>query len=324
MQTQRCFAVNPSVDPLLDVARQTYADVTSDIHDTANKYQQVYPSFNIRLVHNSKRGYHLMMKTSEEVNTQAFILVSTKGGSIFFSTEELESLNQKCNEAVRHLTNRILNCRSFFTQHHHRIVQVNEIYILTGRVLEELVAKLRPYIGILNSLADSLSLLDLLQSFASMVTLSNGTLTRPQFNSAGAIAIEKGRHPLETMVTSEQFIPNDCFLTEECCMKILHGPNMSGKSTYLRQVALLTIMAHTGSFVPAARCSFGNIDRIFTRIGTSGNAKHTCSCNVCHVSVLSYTHSLLQMTWKQMPAPLCLKWLRFKISCRIALANHSL
>ena len=125
----------------------------------------------------------------------------------------------------------------------------------------------------MNSLADSLSLLDLLQSFASMVTLSNGMLTRPQFNSAGAIAIEKGRHPLETMVTSENFIPNDCFLTEECCMKILHGPNMSGKSTYLRQVALLTIMAHTGSFVPAARSSFGNIDRIFTRIGTSGKSK---------------------------------------------------
>ena len=101
MQTQRCFAVNPSVDPLLDVARQTYADVTSDIHDTASKYQQVYPSFNIRLVHNSKRGYHLMMKTSEELNMQSFILVSTKGGNIFFSTEELESLNQKCNEAVR-------------------------------------------------------------------------------------------------------------------------------------------------------------------------------------------------------------------------------
>jgi hypothetical protein len=101
MQTQRCFAVNPSVDPLLDVARQTYADVTSDIHDTANKYQQVYPSFNIRLVHNSKRGYHLMMRASEEVNTQAFILVNAKGGNIFFSTEELESLNQKCNEAVR-------------------------------------------------------------------------------------------------------------------------------------------------------------------------------------------------------------------------------
>jgi DNA mismatch repair ATPase MutS len=101
MQTQRCFAVNPSVDPLLDVARQTYADVTSDIHDTANKYQQVYPAFNIRLVHNSKRGYHLMMKSSEELNMQAFILVNTKGGNIFFSIEELESLNQKCNEAVR-------------------------------------------------------------------------------------------------------------------------------------------------------------------------------------------------------------------------------
>jgi DNA mismatch repair protein MSH4 len=271
MQTQRCFAVNPSVDPLLDVARQTYADVTSDIHDTANKYQQVYPAFNIRLVHNSKRGYHLMMKVSEELNMQAFILVSTKGGSIFFSTEELESLNQKCNEAVRIFT----KCRnSFFECFLTWPLQVNEIYIITGRVLEELICKLRPYIGILNSLADSLSLLDLLQSYASMVTLSNGMLTRPQFNSAGAIAIEKGRHPLETMVTSEHFIPNDCFLTEECCMKILHGPNMSGKSTYLRQVALLTIMAHTGSFVPAVRSSFGNIDRIFTRIGTSGKSKH--------------------------------------------------
>jgi DNA mismatch repair ATPase MutS len=101
MQTQRCFAVNPSVDPLLDVARQTYADVTSDIHDTANKCQHLYPTLNIRLVHNSRRGYHLMMKSSEELNMQSFIMISSKGGSVFFSTEELESLNQKCNEAVR-------------------------------------------------------------------------------------------------------------------------------------------------------------------------------------------------------------------------------
>jgi DNA mismatch repair protein MutS len=84
----------------------------------------------------------------------------------------------------------------------------------------------------------------------------------------GAIKITDGRHPVIERFTSEQFIANDTILdTEENRMIILTGPNMSGKSTYIRQVALITLIAQLGSYVPATSAKIAITDRIFTRVG---------------------------------------------------------
>src|SRR5438046_7875139 len=81
-----------------------------------------------------------------------------------------------------------------------------------------------------------------------------------------------GRHPVvERMMTREKFIPNDVILTEDARMVILTGPNMAGKSTVLRQVGLIVLMAQVGSFVPASKARIGLVDRLFTRVGASDN-----------------------------------------------------
>jgi DNA mismatch repair protein MutS len=89
----------------------------------------------------------------------------------------------------------------------------------------------------------------------------------PQLTDEPGIAIERGRHPVVEKVRNEPFEPNDLRLDDDRRMLVITGPNMGGKSTYMRQNALIVLLAHIGSYVPAARAAIGPIDRIFTRIG---------------------------------------------------------
>ena len=120
-------------------------------------------------------------------------------------------------------------------------------------------------------LSDKLSDLDALLSLAKIANLNN--YVRPKFNNEGVIEIKAGRHPIvESFMKDEFFVPNDTFIdTKSNMIHIITGPNMAGKSTYMRQVALITIMAHIGSFVPCDACNISLVDRIFTRIGASDN-----------------------------------------------------
>src|SRR5690606_34991589 len=94
---------------------------------------------------------------------------------------------------------------------------------------------------------------------------------RPELDESRDLYIEKGRHPvLDQNIGGEKFVPNDTALEAETNrFMLITGPNMAGKSTYIRQVALIALMAQTGSFVPAARARIGLVDRIFTRAGAS-------------------------------------------------------
>jgi DNA mismatch repair protein MutS len=94
-------------------------------------------------------------------------------------------------------------------------------------------------------------------------------LARPSFEDAPGIAIREGRHPVVEQVQAEPFIGNDLQLDDARRMLVITGPNMGGKSTYMRQVALMVVMAHIGSYVPARSAAIGPIDRIFTRIGAA-------------------------------------------------------
>ena len=115
--------------------------------------------------------------------------------------------------------------------------------------------------------AEALALIDVLNSFA--VVAQNENYTKPNLNRSGRIHIEEGRHPVvENITTKSMFISNDTDLNlEESQIIILTGPNMSGKSTYLRQVGLITLMAQIGSYVPARSANISVVDRIFTRGG---------------------------------------------------------
>ena len=137
-------------------------------------------------------------------------------------------------------------------------------YELFQRVREQVLGRL-PQI---QQTAAALAQLDVLGSFAETARLYN--YCRPQIGNEGVLFIRDGRHPvLEQSLIDERFVPNDAQLDSSTQIGLITGPNMAGKSTYIRQVALLVLLAQTGSFIPAAEARIDLVDRIFTRIGAS-------------------------------------------------------
>jgi DNA mismatch repair protein MutS len=131
---------------------------------------------------------------------------------------------------------------------------------------DKLLNELTPHIGTLQSIAHALAELDTLVALADHAMRNNWCA--PQLVSEPRIFIEQGRHPVvENQI--ERFIANDCELSNERKLMLITGPNMGGKSTFMRQVALITLLAYIGSFVPATQAVIGPIDRIFTRIGAA-------------------------------------------------------
>ncbi|QDZ30465.1 DNA mismatch repair protein MutS [Noviherbaspirillum sp. UKPF54] len=131
---------------------------------------------------------------------------------------------------------------------------------------DQLLVELAPHIGTLQRIAQAIAQLDTLASLAEHAMRHNWCA--PQLVPEPAIRIEQGRHPVvETQI--ERFIANDCELDSERKLLLITGPNMGGKSTFMRQVALITLLAYVGSFVPATSATIGPIDRIFTRIGAA-------------------------------------------------------
>ncbi|MDE2140443.1 MAG: DNA mismatch repair protein MutS, partial [Gammaproteobacteria bacterium] len=132
---------------------------------------------------------------------------------------------------------------------------------------EELLDKLIAHLGCLQKTAAALAELDVLSNLAERADALN--FTAPELTDAPVLHIEAGRHPVVERVIEAPFVPNDLELNDARRMLIITGPNMGGKSTYMRQAALIVILAHIGSFVPAEKTVLGPLDRIFTRIGAS-------------------------------------------------------
>ena len=132
---------------------------------------------------------------------------------------------------------------------------------------EELLETLNEHLLQLQDASAAVSELDVLSSFAERA--ENLNFCKPSLTNEPGIRIEKGRHPVVEQVSSQPFVANDLDLSRERHMLIITGPNMGGKSTYMRQTALIVLLAQIGSFVPAALCELGLTDRIFTRIGSS-------------------------------------------------------
>ncbi|MDN3615145.1 DNA mismatch repair protein MutS [Vibrio gallaecicus] len=132
---------------------------------------------------------------------------------------------------------------------------------------EELFDLLLPHLERLQNIASAISQLDVLQNMAERADTLD--YCRPILKKAPSVQIQGGRHPVVEQVMDEPFIANPIELNDKRKMLIITGPNMGGKSTYMRQTALIALMAHIGCYVPAESATIGSIDRIFTRIGAS-------------------------------------------------------
>ena len=137
-------------------------------------------------------------------------------------------------------------------------------------LFEKIKEVLASQLGALKRLAGAIAMLDCLTAFASLAKESG--YCRPQIAEEGAaLRITDGRHPVVEALSRERFVPNDTALDAETRTMVITGPNMAGKSTYMRQTALIVLMAHVGCFVPAKSAQIPVIDRIFTRVGASDN-----------------------------------------------------
>ncbi|WMT18020.1 DNA mismatch repair protein MutS [Parageobacillus toebii] len=128
--------------------------------------------------------------------------------------------------------------------------------------------RVKQYIPRLQSLAKTISELDVLQSFATVSEERH--YVKPQFSDNRELIIQAGRHPVvEKVLGAQTYVPNDCYMNKERELLLITGPNMSGKSTYMRQIALTAIMAQIGCFVPAEKAVLPIFDQVFTRIGAA-------------------------------------------------------
>ncbi|MDL2205952.1 DNA mismatch repair protein MutS [Eubacteriales bacterium OttesenSCG-928-N13] len=167
----------------------------------------------------------------------------------------------------------LANCERFVTQELKEIEKSvlgaeDNAVRLEFELFTQIRTQLKTALSTLSKTAQGIKTLDALLSLA-QVAIENG-YSRPKLNDEGRIHIVDGRHPVvEQSIGQERFVPNDTELDMQSRVMIITGPNMAGKSTYMRQVALIVLMAHMGSFVPAKSADIPLTDRIFTRVGAS-------------------------------------------------------
>ncbi len=153
-------------------------------------------------------------------------------------------------------------------EHEDKVLSSREKSLARERVLyAQVLEALQPELQALKEVAAKLAELDVLNSFARIASENNWC--RPELNDEPGLSIEGGRHPVIEALIDEPFVANPTHLDAQRRMLLITGPNMGGKSTFMRQTALIALLAHTGSHVPASAATIGPIDRIFTRIGAS-------------------------------------------------------
>ena len=170
---------------------------------------------------------------------------------------------QTLTNAERYITEELKNLENQILGAEEKVVNLE--YNAFTKIREEISRNIKR----LQKTSEVVSCLDVLTSFAEVAEDMNYCM--PEVNSEGVIDIKNGRHPvIEKMLGAGSFVENDTYLDEdENRLAIITGPNMAGKSTYMRQVALITLMAQVGSFVPATSAKIGVVDKIFTRVGAS-------------------------------------------------------
>jgi DNA mismatch repair protein MutS len=150
------------------------------------------------------------------------------------------------------------------------LTAAERIEVRERTLFEALRDRLGQHVARLQGVASVIAQLDVLAALADVAEREE--YARPEITNEFALEIAAGRHPVvERMMPRDKFIPNDVTLTDEARLIVLTGPNMAGKSTILRQVGLIVLMAQMGSFVPAQRARIGVVDRLFTRVGASDN-----------------------------------------------------
>ncbi|MET0959691.1 MAG: DNA mismatch repair protein MutS [Psychrobacillus psychrotolerans] len=173
----------------------------------------------------------------------------------------------------------------------------DESLVLEYELFTQVREEIKTYIPLVQKLAKQISELDVFISFAQVA--EDHRLTKPVFHDSNAMIIKEGRHPVvEKMMNNQLYVPNDCVLTEETNMLLITGPNMSGKSTFMRQIAITTVMAQIGCYVPAESANLPIVDKIFTRIGAADDLAGGQSTFM--IEMMESQHAIMNATNKSL------------------------
>ena len=237
--------IRTGFDETLDKYRVVMRDGAGWIADMEAKEREASGISNLKIDYNKKDGYYFHVTNSQLAHVPAhFFRKATLKNSERFGTEELARIEGEMLEA--------------------REQSANLEYEIFMRIREEA----GKYIQRLQALATALATVDVLQSFAAVAESQH--LVRPVFTEERALTIQKGRHAVvEKVMGAQSYVPNSLELDPATNIQLITGPNMSGKSTYMRQLAIIVILAQMGSYVPAESASLPIFDAIFTRIGAA-------------------------------------------------------
>ncbi|MDR3243480.1 MAG: DNA mismatch repair protein MutS [Elusimicrobiota bacterium] len=231
----------------LDELRKISTDIKSYISDLESKEKQKTGISSLKIGYTSVFGYYIEITKSNLANVpQNYIRKQTLANGERYITPQLKEFEEKILSAQE----KILRLEAhLFTQLKQDIAAFAASILKTAHIVAEI---------------------DIFSSFGENAIKYN--YCRPEINDLKTLSIIESRHPVvERILKDGEFAANDIEFNEESKILLLTGPNMSGKSTYLRQTALIVIMAHIGSFVPAKSAQIGLVDRIFTRIGAGDN-----------------------------------------------------
>lgn len=169
---------------------------------------------------------------------------------------------QTLSNAERFITPELKEKEDLILQAEEKIVELEyEIFVTIRETVKEFIPRLQ-------ALAKAVSEIDVLTSFAELSEQRH--YVKPTFTNERKVILKDGRHPVvEKVMSAQEYVPNDCFMDQDRELLLITGPNMSGKSTYMRQIALTAIMAQIGCFVPAAEAVLPVFDQVFTRIGAA-------------------------------------------------------
>ena len=237
--------IKDGYDNLVDTLRSDMRSGTGILGEIEAREKERTGIKNLRVRYNKVFGYYIEVTNSflDKV-PEDYIRKQTLTNAERFITEELKEIEK-----------RVLTAKD-------RIVEVE--YEIFDKIRKTAAAEVKRF----QKTASALARLDVLCSFAAVSAENH--YCRPLVNGEGAISVKSGRHPVVEQVIKTPFVSNDTLLnmTDDRCA-IITGPNMAGKSTYMRQVALITLMAQIGCFVPAQTAQIGVVDAIFTRVGAS-------------------------------------------------------
>lgn len=258
MRHQECFALKSQDNGMMEIIRKAFLANVDDIYKKADEYAEMH-GMHVSVRYTSSRGYYLAVPVDNAPNLpNNFIQPIKSGRHIHCTTEEVHSLNTRAQDNVQ------------------------DLLLMTYERVQQVLEEARSKYDALAALSDAIALLDLCHGFADKVTLSKLPWCRPiligdeMSGKNHHILIRNGRYGIDVtdsfLSSSEgprEIIPNDTYASNHKFFTVISGINGSGKSTYLKQIAIIVLLAHCGGYVPAEQATIPLRNRLCARMGTS-------------------------------------------------------